>query len=367
MDEVVCCAGCGVRIQTEDATQLGYLPPTAIHHDKPQKRVYCQRCFKLRHYNQFEKTTIEDQHFLSILNEIGLKQALFVHVIDVFDVHGTIIYGLPRFIGSNCLVVVVNKVDLLPRSVNLNKVERWLKQQLADVGIVPDALLLVSSKKRQSVQRVAETIEQLRNGQDVYVVGVTNVGKSTLLNQLFAQLQGEEEVLTVSAFPGTTLDVVRLPLDGNSALCDTPGIIHRQQLAHYLQADALKTATPQKELKPKTYQLQPGQTIFFGGLARVDYVHGARNSLTIYAANSLLLHRTKTITASAFYAKHVGGLLTPPRATDRPLKLVPVEFKVDKRTDVVISGLGWITIQQPGVVVIWAPKEVAVTKRPALI
>ena len=45
-----------------------------------------------------------------------------------------------------------------------------------------------------------------------------------------------------------------------------------------------------------------------------------------------------------------------------------MNFQLKKqKTDIVISGLGWITIQQPGVVAVHAPRGVDVVLRPSLI
>lgn len=57
------------------------------------------------------------------------------------------------------------------------------------------------------------SIDQNRNKQDVYIVGTTNVGKSTLINKLIEQSVGEKDVVTTSRFPGTTLDLIDIPLD----------------------------------------------------------------------------------------------------------------------------------------------------------
>lgn len=100
----------------------------------------------------------------------------------------------------------------------------------------------------------------------MYVVGVTNVGKSTLINQIIKQRTGVEDLITTSRFPGTTLDKIEIPLDDGHELVDTPGIIHQEQMAHVLPAEDLRLVAPQKEIKPKTYQLDEQQTIFLGGL-----------------------------------------------------------------------------------------------------
>lgn len=198
---------------------------------------------------------------------------------------------------------------------------------------------------------------------------MTNVGKSTLINQIIQQTVGVQDVITTSQFPGTTLDKIEIPLDDGHFLIDTPGIIHRHQMAHYLGKKDLKIIAPQKEIKPKVYQLNAEQTLFLGGLARFDYVQGAKSSFIAYVSNDLNLHRTKTATADAFYEKHVGGLLQPPRADEVAEfpELVRFEFSVKEKTDIVFAGLGWITVTEPGVVAGWAPKGVDVLRRKSLI
>ena len=44
-----------------------------------------------------------------------------------------------------------------------------------------------------------------------------------------------------------------------------------------------------------------------------DFIQGERSSFIAYVANDVVLHRTKLEKADAFYQKHVGGLLQPPR------------------------------------------------------
>lgn len=49
----------------------------------------------------------------------------------------------------------------------------------------------------------------------------------------------------------------------------------------------------QKEIKQRVYQLNEGQTLFFGGLARIDYISGGKRPLVCYFSNDLNIHRTK--------------------------------------------------------------------------
>ncbi|MDU2623166.1 MAG: ribosome biogenesis GTPase YqeH, partial [Streptococcus lutetiensis] len=171
----------------------------------------------------------------------------------------------------------------------------------------------------------------------------------------------------------TTLDKIEIPLDDGSYIFDTPGIIHRHQMAHYLGDKNLKYISPKKEIKPKTYQLNPEQTLFLAGLGRFDFISGDKQGFTAYFDNNLKLHRTKLAGADVFYDKHVGSLLTPP--SDKELaefpKLVRHEFTIKDKMDVVYSGLGWIRIKasqaNPVKIAAWAPEGVAVLLRKALI
>ena len=236
-------------------------------------------------------------------------------------------------------------------------------------GLRPVDVVLTSAQNKHAIKEVIDKIEHYRKGRDVYVVGVTNVGKSTLINAIIQEITGDQNVITTSRFPGTTLDKIEIPLDDGSYIYDTPGIIHRHQMAHYLTAKNLKYVSPKKEIKPKTYQLNPEQTLFLGGLGRFDFISGEKQGFTAFFDNELKLHRTKLEGATAFYDKHLGTLLTPPNSKEKENfpKLVQHVFAIKDKTDLVISGLGWIRVTGTAKVAVWAPEGVAVVTRKAII
>ncbi len=55
----------------------------------------------------------------------------------------------------------------------------------------------------------------------------------------------------------------------------------------------MKIIMPKKEIKQRVYQLNEAQTLFFGGLARIDYVSGGKRPL-VCSSNDLNIHRTET-------------------------------------------------------------------------
>lgn len=257
----------------------------------------------------------------------------------------------------------------MPKSVKDSKVTHWLMERAHEEGLRPVDVVLTSAQNKHAIREVIDKIEQYRKGRDVYVVGVTNVGKSTLINAIIQEITGDQNVITTSRFPGTTLDKIEIPLDDGSYIYDTPGIIHRHQMAHYLTAKNLKYVSPKKEIKPKTYQLNPEQTLFLGGLGRFDFIAGEKQGFTAFFDNELKLHRTKLEGANDFYDKHLGTLLTPPNSKEKEdfPKLVQHVFTIKDKTDLVISGLGWIRVTGTAKVAVWAPEGVAVVTRKAII
>lgn len=81
--EELFCIGCGIQIQTEDKEKAGFTPAAALKKGMETGELYCQRCFRLRHYNEITDVHITDDEFLRLLHEVGDSDALVVNVIDI--------------------------------------------------------------------------------------------------------------------------------------------------------------------------------------------------------------------------------------------------------------------------------------------
>lgn len=371
-NEEVYCIGCGAQLQSTDENKSGYVPNSVLNKPKDELTdIYCKRCFRLRHYNEVAEVEMTDDDFLTMLNDISSKDALIVNVVDVFDFSGTLITGMQRFAGSNHLLVVGNKMDLLPKSLGEGRIRQWVTEQMHEVGIRPVDVVLTSALNKESVRNLMAVIDKERNGRDVYVVGATNVGKSTLINQVINIATDSPDVITTSYFPGTTLGSIEIPLEDGKNLIDTPGIVHHSNLTNHLSRNDLKKVIPRREVKPAVYQLNEAQTIFIGGLARFDYVKGAgKQPFVFYKANDLQMHRTKLENADAFYNKHLGDMLTPPNDFEKEAlpKLKEHRFTIKQPSDLVVSGLGWVAIHDADTKVsMWAPEGIDVFIRKAMI
>lgn len=367
METELICMGCGVTLQSEDEDKLGFIPKSQMG----KTDLVCKRCFQLRHYNKQQAVPLDSDDFLELVGTISNTDSLVVHVIDIFDVEGTLLKSLPRIVGNNPILLVGNKVDLLPKSTNHQKLKNWLFKMAKEAGIKVIDVYLISSQKGHHLDELALRMESERNHKDIYVVGVTNVGKSTFINQFIKRSTGVKEAITTSYFPGTTLGFIEIPLDDKSALIDTPGIINKYQMAHYISKQDLKIISPKKEIKPRNYQLNSEQTLFIGGLVRFDFVKGEKQSFVCYFANELLIHRTKLENADQLYERQRGKLLTPPN--EESMKVLPELVKQSYRilepyTDIVFPGLGWITILSGNVTIeVHSPKGIGTSVRKSFI
>ncbi len=338
------CIGCGSIIQTENPKHAGYIPNSKLTEDLED--IVCRRCFRLKNYNEVLPTEITEDDFYKIVSEIGDKDALIVKIIDIFDIEGSLIPQIAKLTNHNDLIIIANKTDLLPKSIKDGKLLHHLRKIISDNNLSPIDIFLMSALKYKNIDKIVSEIIKQANNRDIYIVGATNVGKSTFINTLLkAYADEQKDVITVSQSAGTTLDLIKIPI-GDNDIIDTPGIINKNQITHYLSPKAIKVITPKKEIKTKVYQLDSKQTLFIGGLARVDFVDGDKTSFICYFSQFLKIHRTKLEKADELYKNHLGTLLTPPfEGEEFKLKTHSFNLLSTKKQDIVIPGLGFITVK----------------------
>lgn len=369
MDKEIICIGCGSKLQAKNPQQAGYLPASALKKAKEDANanVYCQRCFKLRHYNEMTPVNLHNDDFLALLNTLSRKRALIVNVVDLFAFSSSLFPSLQRFIGHNDLILVGNKFDLFPLNSRQGKIKDWIRQEANRAGIYPKKIFLLSAARRRNLDDLMAYLNLAAQTKDIYFVGMTNVGKSTLINALIDQASQIKNVITTSHFPGTTLAQIKIPLNTGHFLIDTPGIMIHQRLEAYLSPKDLALVSPQKSLKPASFQIEPGNSIFLGGLGRIDYLRGPKTSFVVYAGRHMVLHRTKSKKAAAFYHDHVGKSLIPPLATKDLPAFKSKIFHPLVKSDLLFGGIGFVTVPKDCLVKTYTPAGIGLGIRRALI
>jgi len=346
------CKGCGVTIQHADPDQPGYSPKEGSD--------YCQRCFRLMHYDDLSismRTGIDPD---AVLAKIAGMDCLVLWVVDLFDFEAGMIPGLSRKLAGKDILMVAAKRDILPETLSHEKIARFVFGRLKEMGIKVQGLVLTGKLHSEGTEEVLEAVRMLVKGRPVVVMGRANAGKSTLLNSLMGH-----DTLTASRYPGTTLDFNPMKI-GDFDFIDTPGIEIQNSLLMYVDEKDLKTILPSRTIKPQIFQISGNQSFTIGGLARLDLL-GCDHAVCVwYLSDALPVHRSKAEGAEDLWQKHYGELFTPVPLSES-FETTMVHKNLD-RMDAVIDGLGWACISgQVSTIRCMAPKGVRVTYRKAML
>lgn len=330
------CKGCGATLQTEDANKVGYAKD--LSHD------YCLNCFSIKHYNK-PLEEISKVHF-----PLVDKDGLIVYLISSFHINLLFKYNLKKFYPTQKIILLINKIDLLPKTVNFDE---WIKQikfearnnHLEFLEVMP-----ISALRGKYLEIFLETLIHY-NYQKVYFVGLQNSGKSTLLNRI-AQEKEIKEIALTSTFPGLTKENIILEFKGLKII-DTPGIFEKGFISDFLSYEDYNKLIINKRVKPVNYNLDVNQSVIIGGFLIVSIIKGRKTNFTFYLGN-INLHRTKYENVYNVYNKHKGTLFTP--VIDHEYEKIFMRLEEQVKYTISFMDLGYLVVSGPITLEIFSPK-----------
>lgn len=332
------CLGCGASLQFDKLERQGYVEPGMY-----DKSIICRRCFRIKCYGDYVFINKSNEDYVKLLKDINNTDDLVLYVVDLFNINESI-KNINKYI-KNPLILVLSKKDLLPKSVKQEKIIKWLKQYDMDYIDV----VCISSHKNYQLDKLYRLLKKHKRSDNVYVVGNTNAGKSTLINKMAKNYSNNESYITTSILPSTTLEMMEIKLNDDITLIDTPGLLDEDNIVNVVDYMLLKKIVPKKEIKPRTFQIIPNKSLLINDIARIDYLEGEKNSFTVYVSNEIEVNRINL------------------ELNDRLRRLKEHYFDIDGNEDIVINGLCWIKIVGPAKVRVYTLDKVDVFKRNKLI
>lgn len=294
----------------------------------------CERCFRIKNYNEYKIVTKDNADFINILSSINETNDLVVLVVDLFNFNDL---SLIRKYISNDILLVLTKRDLLPKNMNEEKLINY------DYKIDYVDKIVISSKKNYQFDLLFDLINKYKKSDKVYIVGYTNSGKSTMINKLIYNYSNNDSVITTSPLPNTTLSTIEVNLNDDLVLIDTPGVLDNNDLTNYIEAIDFKKVIPNKEIKPRTYQVKNKQFLV---VDKYLIVEASNIDLTFFISNSLDIKR---------YYKDIDKLNLKKHIIDV------------NNNDIVIKGFGFIKTNKKSIINIYTLNNVSVFTRDSLI
>lgn len=303
------CLGCGITLQSVNKKGLGYCPK------KVGEAPYCERCFKIIHYNKASVATLlkESAKIISIVN----KKALHVFfLIEFLNINSETINKFKEIETPKTLII--SKCDVIPKSIKLNNVSAYLKEEYE----LDSEIIFVSSTKAKNLGSIMNVLEK-ESVTTAYVLGFTNSGKSTLINALYEKYTSNKSKITTSLIPNTTLDFINVKINDNLTLIDSPGFVLNNNLYKNDDIALIKRINPKNYLKPITFQCN--KLMYLNIEDKIIFkINSKSNSLTFYLSNELNIKKSFKSTSKEFNLK----------------------LEVLDNSDIIIKGLGFINVKK---------------------
>lgn len=298
------CYGCGVKLQSIDSEKNGYIPAKKI-----DSAVYCMRCFRMMHYGE-NKVLETPKEAKEIVNKINKDVRFVIFLVDFLNLNDEVV-KIFKSIKKRKLLVV-NKCELMPKHIKQERVAEYIR----DYYGISDPIKLKGGTSTHGARSVLTYLE--REGiKETYILGISNSGKSTLINDLVDICSSKINKVVVNSKANTTLDFIRVKLTDEITLIDSPGFIIK---------NSLMDDTTGKNITAYSLQMKECET---AGILDNEYF------LKFDAATPIIFY-TNAVSKKAIkkYFKAAPGLVHT------------IEIP-EPNTDIVLYGLGFVTIKSP--------------------
>ena len=358
------CSGCGITLQTEFPENAGYVSEEKFITGTD---ILCQRCYRIKHYGKHQDIELTKEDYKKEVEDAVKKSDIILAIFDIIDFEGSFSEEILDFLREYNSIVMINKIDLLPKTIHPSEISDWVKGRLEEEGIVPYDIALMSTKTKYGVNGVLRKIKSFKENATAVVLGVTNTGKSSFMNSLM-----EKDKSTISKYPGTTLKSIKNKIDGTDiTIVDTPGLIPEKRISDLIDPKEALALVPNNEINRKTFKLDNNQVFLFDGLMwfRVIKEEDEQNPIfSAFAAKDVKFHVTKEDRVQDLLNKDFFAFPSKEEKDSYYSNMKKEMVTIEAFEEMAISGLGWINVKRgPLTVELSYPENVKIVIRNGII
>ena len=332
------CKGCGAKLQVTDPKFIGYA--LSLEND------FCQSCFRLKNYGE------SHDHFHPEDLPILEKDALIVMVSSILNLDMLFEYPVYRYQSEGTFVYLINQMDLLPKQTNTDLLLENVIKKAKDLRVPYLDIIMMSAKNLSDIENLKSYLSEFKQ-QHIYLIGVQNSGKTTI----FKALTDNKDALAFKK-AGLTQEPLYHKMD-HQVLWDMPGLFQKGYIHEFLPYDTYKKIIPDKELKPKIYQMKKDQTLIIEGLVSVSV--SKPTSLVLYLDSKIQIHKTNITRVKELFnekEKHFSIVVD-----DYEKKV----FRVSEgKQQITLADFGFIHLDGPNTIELYQPKGLHITLTEAL-
>jgi ribosome biogenesis GTPase A len=144
-------------------------------------------------------------------------------------------------------LLVINKCELIPDEVYKQKLAAYVRNEYHVDGDIK----IKGGTKNHGVGSVYRYLME-RDIHETYVLGLSNSGKSTFINDLITANHSKVNKINVNSKANTTLDFIKVKIDNYLTIIDSPGFV----LENSADTDAYD-----QYIKALTFNMKAGETL----------------------------------------------------------------------------------------------------------
>lgn len=365
---VLRCYQCGEILQDKNPKEKGYYNSKIFKNDIARHVAFCDECYdKIKSINNSMLAKDVDDEILTILDDAFATDAVILWAVDLFTFNGVLNEDLVNRVKKLDVVVVGTKFDLLKKHISEDNMKQFVLEQFKEAGINPIEIVILDNVKHLDMTDLFNKMNKIRRGHDVYMLGTSECGKTTLINKFLSTYKNKtKRTIHSSIYPNTSVNLLEIPLSNSASLYEMPGFSLVNTVLGKVEKDVQKLITPKKEIKITTKILKTGDALMIGSLAYFSIEKSKPTTFKFYSAEGVEVKKVPSKKVNALIINNTKTKLVKPvsKRINAYIDYDLFEYKMDndeKKHDISISGLGWLNFTARGQIIrILVPKGCAI-------